>query len=96
MRTLAILANLGLLICLGLIVLSGDFALESSELPLLLFMIAAPVLSIVTLLLRGVGANDWLSRYFERRALKERQKLDAMRSLVSKTPGSGNLPNRDK
>ena len=80
MRTLAILVNVLLLFLAGRLVLGEDFVMNSSEAPLFLTMLAAPILSIIALLLRGAPNMDWLARYCERKALDERQKLDRIRS----------------
>ena len=79
MRTLAILVNVILLSLTGRMILAEGFEIESSILPLFLAMLAAPILSIIALLLRGAPNKDWLALYCERKALEERWKLDRMR-----------------
>ena len=79
MRTLAILVNVLLLVLAGRLMLGEHFEMNSSEAPLFLTVLAAPVLSIIALLLRGAPNMDWLARYCERKALEERQKLDRVR-----------------
>ncbi len=76
MRTFAILVNLILLVLVGVLIGRKDFVMESSEVPLFLFILVAPILSIIALLLRGSANLDWLSRYCARKALEERQKLE--------------------
>ena len=75
MRTLAITVNVLLLGAIAWMIVKGQMEIEAEALPLFLLMLAAPILSSIALLLRGVASNDWLSRYFERRAMHERQKL---------------------
>lgn len=75
MRTFAILMNLLLLALAGKLMLGENFEMNSTEAPLFLTLLAAPVISIIVLLLRGAPNKDWLARYCERKALEERQKL---------------------
>ncbi len=90
MRTLAIITNLLLLAIIGSLVARGEISIEAEYLPLFLLMLAAPILSIIALLLKGVASKDWLSRYFERRATEERQKL---RRLSAQSGQPGAAPN---
>ena len=85
MRTVAILANAVLLVLVLVLLLGKDYEMESSEVPLMLTMLAAPILSIVALLLRGAPSKDWLARYFERKAFEERQTLDALRPRLAQS-----------
>ena len=92
MRIVAILANALLLVLTLLLLLGNGFEMESSEVPLVLTMLVAPILSIVALLLRGACSKDWLARYFERRAFEERQKFNALRPRLAQqdaTPKAG-------
>jgi hypothetical protein len=87
MRVLAIVANLALLGIIGLMMARGDFVIDADYMLPALLMITTPVLSLVALLLRGAGANDWLSRYFERMAIQERRKLETLRPRTGQ-PGA--------
>lgn len=83
MRFVAILANVGLLVLTGRLVLGENFEMDSSEAPLVLTMLATPILSIIALLLRGAPNKDWLAKFCERKALEERRKLDRMRPQLA-------------
>ncbi len=95
MRTVAILANIGLLLLVGRLVTGGNFEMNSSEAPLFLFMVIAPILSIVALLLRGCANKDWLAVYCERKALEERQKVERVRARMGRGEPVGAGARRD-
>ncbi len=78
MRTVAIFANVVLLVLAGKLMFGENFEMNSSEAPLFMTVVAAPILSIIALLLRGAPNKDWLARYCERKALEERHKLNRM------------------
>lgn len=78
MRILAIIANLLLLAAFGFLLVKEKPSYDAGEVPLVLLVVVAPVLSVVALMLRGAGSKDWLSRYFERQALQERRKLERL------------------
>jgi hypothetical protein len=97
MRTLAILVNVLLLVLGGRLMLGESFVMNSSEVPLFLTMLAAPILSIIALLLLGAPNMDWLAKYCERKALEERQKLDRRRpqSAQCAPPNGGPVKSPD-
>lgn len=66
-----------------------DFELTGKEAPLFLAMLLTPIVSIIALLLRGAPNQDWLARYFERKALEERGKLDQLRSSAAPASAPG-------
>lgn len=94
MRTFAILVNLILLTLVGKLMVGENFEMNSTEVPLFLSLLAAPVISIIALLLRGAPNKDWLARYCERKALEERQKLDGMRPSPAQQMSAGDAGER--
>ncbi len=92
MRTLAIIANVVFLAFTGFVLMTEEVSLEGTSLLLFLLMIAVPILSVIALALRGVASKDWLSRYFERRAMEERRKLEILRlQSVQAAPAKGSV-----
>ena len=79
MRTLAIILNLALLAAVGYMLVVEEVSLEGTAIPLFLLMIGAPIVNLVALALRGVASQDWLSRYFERKAIEERRRIEELR-----------------
>jgi hypothetical protein len=74
MRTVAILFNL-LLIGTVIFLLAKDGVPKGNEVLLLIPLIFAPIFSLIAIL----GANEsWLSLYFKRKALEEKQKIDQL------------------
>ncbi len=78
MRIIAITANLLLLAAFGFMVAKEGASWDAEATPLVLLIVAAPILSVIALMLRGVGTKDWLSGYFARKALEERRKLETL------------------
>jgi len=78
MRIVAIIANILLLGAFGFMVAKEGADWDAETLPLVILIVVAPILSMIALVLRGVGSKDWLARYFERKALQERRKLEKM------------------
>ena len=74
MRILAILFNL-LLIGVVIFLFAKEGVPKGNELLLLIPMIFAPIFSLIAIF----GASDnWLSLYFKRKALEEKQKIDQL------------------
>ncbi len=78
MRLLATIVNLLLLAAFAYQVVKEGLEFDAENLPLVLLVVVAPTLSVIALLLRGAASKDWLSRYFARKALEERRKLERL------------------
>lgn len=78
MRILAIALNI-LLFLMGiyLIAVEKTDSLSTEELLIYGVLFAAPISALAALILRG--GDSWISLYFERKAMEERNKIDQLK-----------------
>ena len=76
MRTPAIVLNICLVIWMGYLLMKHGMPNHGVEFVLLFFALAAPIVSTVAIW--NTSGEDWISLYFRRKALEERQKIEQL------------------